>query len=318
MTTSRRNAFRKLLALAAGSPLFSQSPGSLLEKVNDEDVNGPVNVHEFEIVAKKKLHKLAYDFIAGGVEDEYTLRANRAAYERTVLLPRVMVDTAKIDMRLKLLGFDLESPIIIAPSGGKNLVLPNADEVVATAALASKTPVCSATGVQRLLAEGKPLLWWSNTIGSPTKESAQTYAKRVADGGGKAIVLTVDNQYQSNRDRNNRNKFDYGYMQTGVTKEGQKPRSPATAAMWQPHTPGMTWNYIEWLKSGSKLPVIVKGILNPEDAALAVRNGGDAVVVSNHGGRQMDGVIATLDALADCVDAVAHSAYSCQSVATCK
>ena len=305
MTTTRRNAFRNLLALAAGSPLFSQSPGSLLEKVNDEDVNGPVNVHEFEIVARKKLHKLAYDFIAGGVEDEYTLRANRAAYERTVLLPRVMVDTAKIDMRLKLLGFDLESPIIIAPSGGKNLVLPNADEVVATAALASKTPVCSATGVQRLLAEGKPLLWWSNTIGSPTKESAQTYAKRVADGGGKAIVLTVDNQYQSNRDRNNRNKFDYGYMQTGVPKEGQKPRSPATAAMWQPHTPGMTWNYIEWLKSGSKLPVIVKGILNPEDAALAVRNGGDAVVVSNHGGRQMDGVIATLDALADCVDAVA-------------
>ena len=106
MTTTRRDAFRNLLALAAGSPLFSQSPGSLLEKVNDEDVNGPVNLYEFEIVAKKKLHKLAYDFIAGGVEDEYTLRANRAAYERTVLLPRVMVDTAKIDMRLKLLGFD--------------------------------------------------------------------------------------------------------------------------------------------------------------------------------------------------------------------
>ena len=305
MTTTRRNAFRNLLALAAGSPLFSQSPGSLLEKVNDEDVYGPVNVHEFEIVARKKLHKLAYDFIVGGVEDENTLRANRAAYERTVLLPRVMVDTSKIDMRLKLLGFDLESPIIIAPSGGKNLVLPNADEVVATAALVSKTPVCSATGVQKLLSEGKPLLWWANTIGSPTKESAQTYAKRVADGGGKAIVLTVDNQYQSNRDRNNRNKFDYGYMQTGVPKEGQKPRSPATAAMWQPHTPGMTWNYIEWLKSGAKLPVIVKGILNPEDAALAVQNGGDAVVVSNHGGRQMDGVIATLDALPDCVDAVA-------------
>ena len=305
MTTTRRNSFRNLLALAAGSPLFSQSPGSLLEKISDEDVSGPVNVYEFELVAKRKLHKLAYDFIAGGVEDEYTLRANRAAYERTVLLPRVMVDTSRIDMRLKLLGFDLESPIIIAPSGGKNLVLPNADEVVAAAALASKTPVCSATGVQKLLSEGKPLQWWSNTIGSPTKESAQTYAKRVSDSGGKAIVLTVDNQYQSNRDRNNRNKFDYGYMQTGVPKEGQKPRSPATAAMWQPHTPGMTWNYIEWLKSGAKLPVIVKGILNPMDAALAVQNGGDAVVVSNHGGRQMDGVIATLDALPDCVDAVA-------------
>ena len=176
---------------------------------------------------------------------------------------------------------------------------------MAAAALVSKTAVCSATGVQRLLSEGKPLNWWANTIGSPTEASAKTYAKRVKESGGKAIVLTVDNQYQSNRDRNNRNKFDYGYMQTGVPPTaGQKPRRPATAAMWEPHTPGMTWNYIGWLKSGANLPVIVKGILNPEDAALAVQNGADAIVVSNHGGRQMDTVIATLDALPACVDAV--------------
>lgn len=305
MTTTRRNALRNLLAFTAGSPLFAQSPDALREKVNDEDVLGPVNIQEFEIVARKKLHKLAYDFIAGGVEDELTLRANRAAFDHTFLLPRVMVDTSKVDLRLNLLGMDLESPIIIAPSGGKNLVLPSADEVVATAALASKTAICSATGVQKLLSEGKPLNWWSNTIGSPTEDSARTYAKRVQEGGGKAIVLTVDNQYQSNRDRNNRNKFDYGYMQTGVPPTaGQKPRRPATAAMWEPHTPGMTWNYIGWLKSGAKIPVIVKGILNPEDAALAVQNGADAIVVSNHGGRQMDTVIATLDALPACVDAV--------------
>lgn len=305
--TSRRDAFRNLLAFAASSPVWSQAPEALLEKVNDGDVMGPVNVHEFETVAKKKLHKLAYDFIAGGVEDELTLRANRAAYQRAVLLPRVMVDTSKIDMSLELCGMKLDSPIIIAPTGGKNLVIQNADELVAGGALAMKTAICSATGVQKYLSEGKPLLWLANTIGSPTKASAATYAKRVKDGGGKGIVLTVDNQYQSNRDRNNRNLFDYGYMQTGIPKEGEKPkpRSPATAAMWQPHTPQMTWNYIEWLKSGANIPVIVKGITNPEDAAMAVSNGADAVVVSNHGGRQMDGVIGTLDALPDCVDAVA-------------
>ena len=304
--TTRRDAFRSLLALTASSPLFSQSPEALLEKVNDGDVMGPVNVHEFETVARQKMHKLAYDFIAGGVEDELTLRANRAAYQRAVLLPRVMVDTSKIDMSVELFGIRMETPIIIAPTGGKNLVIQNADELVAGGALAMKTPICSATGVQRLLSEGKPLQWMANSIGSPTKESAATYAKRVKDGGGKAIVLTVDNQYQSNRDRNNRNKFDYGYMQTGIPKEGEKPkpRSPAMAAMWQPHTPQMTWNYIGWLKSGANIPVIVKGILNPEDAALAVANGADGIVVSNHGGRQMDGVIGTLDALPDCVDAV--------------
>lgn len=296
---NRREIVRNLVALAAGSPL-------LQAEVPDE-LMGPINVHEFEEVARRKMHKLAYDFIAGGVEDELTLRANRAAYEHVVLLPRVMTDVSNVSLETNLLGMKLASPILIAPTGGKNLVIQSADELVAAAALASKTLVCSSTGVQKLLAKGEPLLWWSNTIGAATKEQARGYARRVEDGGGKAITLTVDNQYQSNRDRNNRNRFDYGYMQTGVPKEGEprpKPISPALPAMWQPHTPQMTWEQIGWLKEGGRIPVIVKGIVHPEDAALAVKHGADAIVVSNHGGRQLDGVIGTLDALPDCVDAV--------------
>lgn len=272
-----------------------------------DDLTGPINVHEFEEVAKRKMHKLAYDFIAGGVEDELTLRANRAAYERVYLLPRVMVDTTNVSLETELLGLKLASPILIAPTGGKNLVIANADETVAAAALTSKTLICSATGVQKILSGGAPLLWWSNTIGNATKAQAKSYARRVEEGGGKAIVVTVDNAYQSNRDRNNRNRFDYGYMQNGVPKEGEparKPISPATPAMWQPHTPSMTWEYLSWLKEGSSIPVIAKGIVHPDDAALAVKNGADAIVVSNHGGRQLDGVIGTLDALPDCVAAV--------------
>src|SRR6266404_9978279 len=115
---NRRDAFQRLMAFAAGSPLLAQSA--------DEDVNGPVNVHEFEAVARRKLHKLAYDFIAGGVEDELTLQANRAAYARHVLIPRVMVDVSTVDMSSKLFGIKLQAPILIAPSGGKNLVLPDA------------------------------------------------------------------------------------------------------------------------------------------------------------------------------------------------
>jgi isopentenyl diphosphate isomerase/L-lactate dehydrogenase-like FMN-dependent dehydrogenase len=206
-----------------------------------------------------------------------------------------------------LLGMKLASPILIAPTGGKNLVIESADEKVAAAALASKTLICSATGVQKILEKGEPLLWWSNTIGAATKAQARSYARRIEDGGGRAITLTVDNQYQSNRDRNNRNRFDYGYMQTGVPKEGEPkpaPKSPALPAMWQPHTPQMTWEQISWLKEGAKIPVIVKGIIHPEDAALAVKHGADAIVVSNHGGRQLDGVMGTLEALPDCVDAV--------------
>lgn len=284
------------MGLVAASSLFAQQ----------DDVMGPVNVHEFEEVAKQKLHKLAYDFIAGGVEDEHTLRANREAYSRVAILPRVMVDTSDVSTEIELLGMKLKSPIIIAPTGGKNLVIQNADELVAKGALARETLICSATGVQKLLQDGKPLLWWSNTTGHARKDQAVGFAKRVDDSGGKGIVVTVDNAYQSNRDRNNRNRFDYGYMQTGVPKDAEtrKPVNPARAAMWGPHTPSMTWEYINWLKGAANIPVIAKGILHPEDAALAVQNGADAVVVSNHGGRQLDGAMATLDALPDVVDAV--------------
>lgn len=292
----RRTALRNLIGFAAASPFYAA----------EEDANTPINIHEFEEAAKRKLHKLAYDFIAGGVEDELTLRANRAAYERVFLVPRFMVDVSKVSTSVELLGMKLDSPVIIAPTGGKNLVLPRADEVVAQAALNTKTLICSGTGVQKILADGKPLLWWSNSIGLPDKKATQGYARRVEDGGGKGIVLTVDNAYQSNRDRNNRNRFDYGYMQSGVPKEGENasPRSPARAAAFLPHTPGMTWETVEWLKSGANVPVILKGILSPEDAAMAVQRGADAIVVSNHGGRQLDGAISTLDALPDVVDAV--------------
>jgi isopentenyl diphosphate isomerase/L-lactate dehydrogenase-like FMN-dependent dehydrogenase len=293
---NRRSALSLLAAHVAASPLFSA----------DDDLYGPINVHEFEDVARRKLHKLAYDFIAGGVEDERTLKANRDAYGHWELVPRVMVDVTNIDTSLELFGIKLDSPVIIAPTGGKELVMPGADEVVAKAALKSKTLICSATGAKKLLDDGEPLNWWINGIGQPTRELAANFAKRTEDSGGKAIVLTVDNAYQSNRDRNNRNRFDYGMMAKGVPKPGEvvKPVNPATPVMWKPHTPNLTWDYIDWVRGASKLPVILKGILAPEDAELAVKRGAAGIVVSNHGGRQLDGVIGTLDALPEVVEAV--------------
>ncbi len=308
---NRRDAFRSLLAFTAASPLYSQSAAINTAATDhpaaaDDDLMGPINLHEFEAAAKKKLNKLAYDFIAGGVEDELTMNANRAAYARHYLVPRVMVDVSTVDTSSELFGIKLQQPILIAPLGGKNLVLQDADQVVARAALASKTLICSATGVQKLLEAGEPLNWWTNSTGQPSKTSAAGFARRVEDQGAKGIVITVDNQYQSNRDRNNRNRFDYGYMQTGVPDPNEKrvPRSLAKPAMWQPHTPNMTWDQIEWLRGACKLPILLKGVLSPEDAQLAVQRGASGIVVSNHGGRQLDGVIATLDALPDVVSAV--------------
>jgi isopentenyl diphosphate isomerase/L-lactate dehydrogenase-like FMN-dependent dehydrogenase len=300
---NRRHALRRMVSFAAASPLLT---GRLAAQTALEDVNGPVNVHEFEEIARRKLNKLAYDFIAGGVEDELTLRANRDAFGRWFLVPRVMVDVSRVDASTELLGTRLSSPILIAPTGGKNLVLPDADTVVARAASKSKTLICTANGAHQVLQEGAAVDWWTNTTGQSNRAQAAAFARRSKDSGAKAIVLTADNPYQSNRDRNNRNRFDYGYMQSGVPKPGEtrKPLNPAQAAKWEPHTPNLTWDYIDWVQGASGLPVIVKGILAPEDARQSVERGAAAVIVSNHGGRQLDGVIATIDALPEVVEAV--------------
>ena len=120
-----------------------------------------------------------------------------------------------------------------------------------------------------------------------------TYKVHAGSGGGRTPAILEA-------------KYGNGYMQSGVPKPGEEaaPRSPARAAAWLPHTPGMTWDAVDWLKGGANVPVILKGILSPEDAAMAVQRGANAIVVSNHGGRQLDGAIATLDALPEVVDAV--------------
>lgn len=297
---NRRNAFRRFLGFAAASPLLAQ-------QTPPDDVTGPVNVHEFEEVARKKLHKLAYDFIAGGVEDELTLRANREAFKHWFVIPRVLTDVSNVDTSVELFGVKLPHPILVAPTGGKNLVLPNAESIVAKACAKSNTLFCTGSGAERAVDDQDTVQWWSNTTGQPTKETAASYARRIEDRGAKAITVTVDNQYQSNRDRNNRNRFDYGFMGSGVPKPGEPvppPKNPARAAIWQPHTPNLTWDYIDWVRGATNLPVILKGVLAAEDAEMAVRRGASGIIVSNHGGRQLDGVIATIDALPDVVDAV--------------
>lgn len=313
--TSRREALRHLLTFVAGSPLVAewviaaQREGTLYPPTYSDEVMGPVSLQEIEEAAKKKIHKLAYDFIAGGVEDEVTLRANREALNRIFLRPRVMVDVSKIDPSVKLLGKKMDFPILLAPTGGKNLVIPDGDRVAAQGAAAAKTLYVVASGAWMNKLEGgvSAPLWWQNTIGQSTKNAAESYGRRSEDSGCAAICVTVDNQYQSNRERNNRNRFDYGYMQTGVPGEDarpQKPRSPAVAAMLQPHTPNLTWQYLDWLKGSCSLPIVIKGILTAEDARLAIERGADAIVVSNHGARQLDAVLPTIEALPEVVAAV--------------
>ena len=317
MEINRRRALQNLTALFAGSPILAAQTAARAARpaesgdadlpVYADEVMVPVNLHEVEAIAKEKMHKLAYDFIAGGVEDEVTLRANRESLERLRLRPRVMVDVSNVDPSVALLGRKLPYPILLSPTGGKNLVIPGADLICARAA--AKTDTDYGVGglpVDKLEDEGIKVNWWSNTTGQESKERAQSYARRTEDNGARGIIVTVDNQYQSNRDRNNRNRFDYSYMGTGVPEDAvtRKLVNPALAAMWRPHTPNMTWDYVDWLRSAVKIPIILKGILNAEDAELAVQSGAHAIGVSNHGARQLDSVVASIDALPEVAAAV--------------
>ncbi|MBI3665240.1 MAG: alpha-hydroxy-acid oxidizing protein [Acidobacteria bacterium] len=271
---TRREMMRRLLLFAAGSPLFAQQqpqqqpqqgtgPTITYPPAYSEEVMGPVNVLEMEDIAKKKIHKLAYDYIAGGVEDELTLRANLAAYTRVWLRRRVMVDVSKIDTSLELLGNKLDFPILLDPTGGKSLANPDADRIAAQAAFASKALYCVAAGgswMEKLYAAGQAPLWWSNSIGLGAREFAQSFARRSEDAGCCGFIITMDYQYTPNKDRNNRNRYDYGYAATGIPGDRGKyqPRSPAVAAMLQPATPSMTWEVVNWLHGASNLPVILK------------------------------------------------------------
>jgi 4-hydroxymandelate oxidase len=273
-----------------------------------DDVMGPANVLDFEAIAKTKLSKWGYDYIATGVENEVTMRSNRAAFNRVWLRRRAMVDVTKIDTSLELLGQKLDYPILLDPTGGKDIDDSDADLHAAEGAYPAKAIYCVAAGpwMKQLHDENRAPVWWSNSIGLGTEQIAANFARRSEDAGCSAIILTMDYEYTPNRDRYSRNHYDWGYHQAGPPQNGVTlpPRTPSMDGMLIPATPSMTWETITWLRSSAKVPVCVKGILRPDDADRAIKAGAQAIVVSNHGGRALDGGIATLDALPAVVKAV--------------
>ena len=303
--TTRRAALKRMLAFAAATPLAVQEERKAeVPPQHRDEVMGPVNVHEFEPIAKAKLHKAAYDHVAAGAADELTLRGNREAFERVWLRRPVAHDVSRIDTAVDLLGRKLPFPILLAPAGAKVLLHPDGESETARAA--RKTNAVYVTGsladIEKI--QDSPT-WWAATLGHATKAQAQEWARRVEGSGASAICVSVDYPYTGARDRNARNKLDVTHMQRGFKKDPTEspPVRPFRAGMIQPYTPSLTWDYVDWLHAASKLPVVVKGVVTAEDARLAVERGADAIGVSNHGGRTLDGSIPTLYALPEVADA---------------
>jgi len=314
---TRRSAL-KLASLAASSPLLAQNqnpdrpprPPRIYPPTYSDDVMAPVNVNEIEEIARQKVPPMAYDYVAGGSAGELTLQANREAFVHVQLRRRVGVDVSKIDTSLELLGSKLNFPILLGPGGHKNLIYADGERVAAQGAAHSKALfVTSPTDwIAKMKGPDAPV-WWAASLGFSEQAAAQAFAKRAEDAGASAICITVDYPYTPPRDREIRNNFDFEWSSN---KDGVPPnpnvtnvrKTPAVAGMIWPFVTGMTWKVIDWLHGATKLPVVIKGIVTAEDARAAVERGAQAVVVSNHGGRTLDGMIPTLYALPEVVAAV--------------
>lgn len=275
----------------------------------------PLNLAEYEAAARAGLPRMVYDYYAGGADDELTLRANRDAYRTVALRPRVMVDVSRVDTSVALLGERLAFPVLLAPTAFQKLAHPEGELASVRAAHAAGTLMLSAgtlstTPVEEV-ARAAPSPLWFQVYVFRDRGLTEALVRRARDAGARALCLTVTFPVAGNRERDARNGFTLppplemanfrGLRQARFPDAGG---SGLAAFVAQQFDPSLTWEAVEWLRASSGLPVMVKGVVTPEDARHAVERGAAAVIVSNHGGRQLDGAEPTLVSLPRVVDAV--------------
>jgi isopentenyl diphosphate isomerase/L-lactate dehydrogenase-like FMN-dependent dehydrogenase len=260
-----------------------------------------LNVWDYEAAAAERLEPGAHGYYAGGAGDELTLRDNVEAFRRWQLRPRMLIDVDACTTATTVLGQEVSMPLLVAPVAFQRVAHPDGEVGMARAAKAAGTLMCMstmATSTPEELAETGVLRWFQLYVFRDeglTRELVQ----RVAASGFTALVLTVDTPFLGRRERDLRTGF---VVEVPVASLGQGGLTPAeTFALT---SASVSWRDIERLASLSGLPVIVKGLLTEEDARLACEHGAAGIVVSNHGGRQLDGVSATIDALEEVVAAV--------------
>ena len=275
----------------------------------------PVNVCDFEQLAREKLPPAAYDFIAGGAGDEVTLAANRTALERIRLRPHVLVDVSNVSLETEVLGQRLSWPVLLAPVATQRLAHEEGELATARAAAARDTVMvlssfstCSLEEVAEA-APGAPR--WFQLYFQSDQQRTKRLVQRAEAAGYSAICVTVDVPELGMRERDLRNelRFPPGLVPRNFIAEADvtpyQATDPATASQNAGLlNPSLTWPDIDWLQSVTSLPVLLKGVLTAKDASLAVEHGVRGIIVSNHGGRQLDGVPAAIEALPEVVAAV--------------
>jgi isopentenyl diphosphate isomerase/L-lactate dehydrogenase-like FMN-dependent dehydrogenase len=269
----------------------------------------PINVRDYQRLAEESLAAGVYGYIAGGAGDEWTLRENVAAFNRWILRPRFLVDVETVSTSTTVLGSDVSMPLLVAPTAYQRLAHPDGELGVARACAAAGTVFCHSTlssvrPAEVAVAVPDATCWFQLYL-SKDREFAKALLDEVAASRYQAVVLTVDLPQAGRRERDIRTAFTIppDLPLPCISLEFDRPVDPGTG-LGAVTDKALTWRDLEWLRSVTHLPLVVKGILTAEDAELACDHGASGVVVSNHGGRQLDGVSASLDALTEVVEIV--------------
>ena len=270
-----------------------------------------LNPHDFESAAREKLSPSVYDYYAGGAGDEITVRENELAWARHRLVPRMLVDVSVCDLRTSALGDALSMPIITAPCALNRLAHPDGELAVSRAVSALGTAqvlsTLSSTSLEDVAAAAPAPRWFQLYV-YRDRAVTQALVQRAEAAGYTAICLTVDVQRPGNRERDFRNGFRVPpavrAMNFGQAIEDTDDGSALLKYINDQFDPSLTWEGLDWLRSITRLPIVVKGILAAADARLAVEHGAAGIAVSNHGGRQLDTVLTSCEALPAVVDAV--------------
>jgi 4-hydroxymandelate oxidase len=274
-----------------------------------------LNPRDFEARAREVLDGSVYDYYAGGAGDEITVRENEAAWARRRLVPRVLVDVSQCDMRTTVLGHALSMPIITAPCALNALAHPDGELAVARAVSRLGTAQVLSTLSSYALEEvaaAAPAPRWFQLYVYRDRGITRELVARVEQAGYTALCLTVDVQRPGNRERDLRNAFrvppHVRAANFGQAIEDAADGSALLKYIGDQFDPSLTWEAVAWLRSITSLPIVVKGVLAPEDARIAVQHGVAGIGVSNHGGRQLDTALSSCDALPAIADVVGSDA----------
>ena len=286
------------------------------------------SIGELRERAKRRLPRAVFDFFDGGAEDEETLRGNRAAYESVRLVPKVLVDVSRIDTSTSILGVPSSLPVAIAPTGGVGFGWPGGDIAIARAAAKNGIPYCLSTSatasIESIASEAPGRLWFQAYI-FKRREFTMQLIERARVCGYEGVMITVDLPVGGKRERDFRNDFSLPFRYTmrnlldfasrpgwglgiarhgmpvmenliGYTQEAISASGLASVA-GRNYDPSFDWDGLNTIRDAWPGKLIVKGVVRPQDAERLAAMGCDAVVVSNHGGRQLDGGLASLEAL---------------------